>query len=111
MLKKSTQIKFQASLPMVIFKEDDWCISHCPILDVCSQGTTEKEAEKNLKEALHLFFISCCERGTLDEVLKECGFVPGKPLKFDDQTYDKSIIVNIPLFYKRTKESLSVCHA
>lgn len=110
-MKKATHIKFQASLPIVIFKEDDWYISHCPILDVCSQGTTEKEAEKNLKEALYLFFISCYERGTLDDVLKECGFVPGKPLNFDSQTFDKSININIPLFYKNTNKSLPLCHA
>ena len=111
MLKPFTQITFQARLPIVIFKEDNWYISNCPILDVCSQGSTKKEAEKNLKEALHLFFISCYERGTLDEVLKESGFIPGKPTKLDNQSFDKSININIPLAYKSTKEPLQLCHA
>jgi len=111
MSKTFTQIIFQARLPIVFLKEDKWYISHCPILDVCSQGSTKREAEKNLKEALYLFFISCYERGTLDDVLKECGFIPGKAVKFDDQPFDKSINVNIPLTYNNTNKSLQPCHA
>ncbi len=37
-------------------------------------GQTEKQAEKNLRESLCLFLTSCIERGTLEAVLKECGF-------------------------------------
>jgi len=41
---------------------------------VHSQGKTEVQAKKNLIEALSLFLESCHERGTLDAMLKECGF-------------------------------------
>ena len=33
-----------------------------------------EEAKKNIAEALFMFFRSCFERGTLDAVLKQCGF-------------------------------------
>jgi hypothetical protein len=40
-------------------------------------------ARENLIEALKLFLITCFEKGTLDIVLKECGFKPTKtPVKF-----------------------------
>jgi len=74
MLNKPIQINLSAKLPVDIHKEGKWFISSCHILDVHSQGHTKKEAVKNLKEALSLFFVSCYDRGTLDNVLKECGF-------------------------------------
>ena len=104
MLKSFTQITFQARLPIVFSKEDNWYISHCPVVDVCSQGYTKKEAEKNLKEELYLFFISCYERGTLDEVLKECGFIPGEAIESNKHSFDKSINVNIPFAYKKANK-------
>ena len=60
-----------------------------------SQGKTENKALENLIDALSLCFISCFERGTLFEVLKECGFAPAstKPRKRD---FDKYIDVPIP---------------
>lgn len=39
----------------VIEKEDDWYVSHCPELDVASQGKSVEEALKNLKEAVELY--------------------------------------------------------
>ncbi len=69
-------VQFSAKLPVKITKKRKWFLASCPILDVHSQGDTEKKARDNLKEALSLFFISCFERRTLDEVLKDCGFKP-----------------------------------
>ena len=63
-----------ARLPVDIKKKAKVYVSCCPILDIFSQGYTEEEAKSNLVEAVSLFFISCFERGTLDEALKECGF-------------------------------------
>lgn len=67
-------IKFEFRLPFDINQDGKWFIASCDILDVHSQGTTEKKALENLKEALKMFIESCFDRGTLDEVLKECGF-------------------------------------
>ena len=63
-------------LPARVRKKGKWFISSCPPLDVHSQGRTKDEAERNLVDALTSFFISCYERGTLDAVLHDAGFVP-----------------------------------
>jgi predicted RNase H-like HicB family nuclease len=36
-----------------------------------AQGRTVTEAKQNLIEAAQLFLISCIERGTLDQAMKE----------------------------------------
>ncbi len=67
---------FTVTLPFQLRKEDGVYLSCCPPLDVWSQGMTAKEARENLVEAVGLFISSCFVRGTLDSVLRECGFVP-----------------------------------
>jgi len=69
-------IDFKVKLPFKIQKRKKWLLASCPVLDIHSQGETEEKAKKNLAEAISLFLISCFERGTLDEVLKKCGFKP-----------------------------------
>jgi len=65
------EVLFSLQLPFKITKRAKWFLATCPILDVHSQGETEKKAKENLVEALSLFFISCFERRTLDAVLKK----------------------------------------
>jgi predicted RNase H-like HicB family nuclease len=67
---------FTVTLPFQLQKEGGVYLSCCPPLDVWSQGLTAKEARENLIEAVGLFISSCFVRGTLDRVLRECGFVP-----------------------------------
>ena len=40
----------------IIGKEGSWYVAHCPELDIASQGKSVKEARKNLKDAIELFF-------------------------------------------------------
>jgi len=40
----------------IIEKDGQWYVAHCPELDIASQGKSVKEARKNLKEAVALFF-------------------------------------------------------
>ena len=40
----------------VLTKEGEWFVAQCVEVDVASQGETEEEALKNLKEALELHF-------------------------------------------------------
>ncbi len=97
--------------PFVIHKKKKWFVASCPVLDVHSQGETEEQAKKNLGEALYLFFVSCFERGTLDEVLKKCGF------KFQHEKREKTLplmrkesFINVPIpFY--ISSHLNECHA
>ncbi|MFW6053138.1 MAG: type II toxin-antitoxin system HicB family antitoxin [Desulfosalsimonas sp.] len=102
-----THIEMTIKLPVSIKKKDKWFIASCPILDVFSQGKTESKARENLADALHLFLISCYERGTLDEVLKESGFRPAKKQKGRNfQEY-----MDIPLNFLSEQEQPRHCHA
>jgi predicted RNase H-like HicB family nuclease len=94
-------ITLNISLPIKVMKRrrPDVYQASCTILDVHSQGTSEQTAKKNLKEALSLFFASCIERGTLDAVLKDCGFAPvitNSGTKRSPSTSKKGY-VNVPL--------------
>ena len=50
-------------------------VSYSPELDLSSCGKTVKEAKKNLLEAVGLFLEETKKMGTLNEILKEGGFV------------------------------------
>jgi predicted RNase H-like HicB family nuclease len=69
-------VDFRVRMPVKVQKKKKWVLASCPVLDIHSQGETEEKAKKNLAEAISLFLISCFERGTLDAVLKNCGFKP-----------------------------------
>ena len=43
-------------LTAIIERDGDGYVSLCPELDIASQGATVDEAQRNLKEALELFF-------------------------------------------------------
>ena len=58
----------------VIKREDGWYIAHCPALDITTQGRTEAEAKRNLAEASELFVVSCFERGTFEQAMRELGW-------------------------------------
>jgi predicted RNase H-like HicB family nuclease len=64
-------VQAQFNLFGVVKRQGDWYIAHCPPLDITTQGRTLAEAKKNLVEASELFIVSCFERGTLDQALKE----------------------------------------
>ena len=65
----------KCNLPRALKKEEsDLYVSYCPVLDLYSQGGTEKEAKNNIIEAVGLFIQTACEAGTLKDVLADCGF-------------------------------------
>jgi predicted RNase H-like HicB family nuclease len=102
-------IKWRFDLFGHIKKQGKWFIAYCPPLDLSTQGKSENEAKKNLIEASQLFIISCLERGTLDQALKELGFVPvhgkqaGEPMPVGSFQFP----VPIPLIIQKQSE----CHA
>ena len=106
-------IVFDVKLPATVKKKKNAYLSCCPILDICSQGSSKNEALKNLSEALQLFLMSCHERGTLDEVLKECGFTPdnrkiARSAKPFPHKYES---LNVPLpFMIKNKGGAHRCH-
>ena len=72
----SSRIRLELAVPAEVREDGDHFVSFCPPLDVYSQGPSEEAALDNLVEALQLFVESCFARGTLDQVLKDCGFEP-----------------------------------
>jgi len=108
------RVNVKMTLPATVAKKGKWYVSSCPVLGVMSQGETEKKALENLVEALVLFLTSCYERGTLEKVLKQCGFrlenvtkkkpfVPG-PLPKNMHSVD----IPIPFLVERPAQG---CHA
>lgn len=70
------QVLVQATFQLfgVLKEEDGWHIAHCPPLDITTQGRTAEEAKKNLVEAADFFVVSCFERGTFEQALRELGW-------------------------------------
>jgi len=79
------KIAVQAELKLfgTLKHEDGWYIAYCPPLDITTQGRTQEEARRNLIEAAELFVISCFERGTFEQALRELGWhiVTGRAAK------------------------------
>jgi len=107
-MKQTADLTISFTLPIKIKKKGKWYISSCPALDVFSQGENPEQARANIKEALTAFFIGCMELGTLDAVLKECGFKP--EIKPDNHFISKDEYVNIPVHLFTSSERL-VCRA
>ena len=66
-------------------------VTGCPKLDLFSQGKTEEEAKRFLKEAIALWVEDCFERGTLEQALQESGFQKVHPT--DIRLGDEHIVV------------------
>ena len=107
------QIIISIDLPGMVKKSGEYYISSCPVLDVHSQGETQEKALKNLKEALTLFFASCFERGTLHEVLKNCGFKLIEKREFKIQPFPrkyKTLKIPLPFQAPQIRNPIQ-CHA
>jgi len=39
-------------LPVIITKEGKWFVAFCPLLDLATQGKTEKEVKENMKDLI-----------------------------------------------------------
>ncbi|MCA1989909.1 MAG: type II toxin-antitoxin system HicB family antitoxin, partial [Desulfarculus sp.] len=70
------QVQMILKVPVEVKKRGKWFVANCPVFDVVTQGEDIEKAKKNLGVALTLFLVSCFERGTLEEVLRQCGFRP-----------------------------------
>ncbi len=68
------RVRFKMDVPVDFHLEGDAWIASCPLLDVASHGANREEAQAMLGEALGAFLFTCYDIGTLDEVLRDCGF-------------------------------------
>jgi predicted RNase H-like HicB family nuclease len=66
--------KIDTKIPYFIRKEGNSFVAYSPALDIYSCGSTEKEADKRIKEAAEILIEELVEMGTLGEVLTECGW-------------------------------------
>ncbi len=58
-----------------VFRDGDVYAGLCPELSVSSFGDSPQEATNSLQEAGQLFLEGCASLGTLEEVLRESGFM------------------------------------
>ena len=75
LMEAMQQIEFTS----LIFKEGETFVSYCPELSVASCGDTVEEARRRLPGAVRLFLEESQRMGTLQDILREEGFVPRDP--------------------------------
>jgi len=46
-------MSIQVPLPIIISKENKWFVALCPILDIATQGKTEKEVKENMADLIN----------------------------------------------------------
>ena len=88
----ASRVRFELAVPAEVREGGDRFISFCPPLDVYSQRRAEETALDNLVEALQLAVESCYARGTLDRVLKDCGFEPDA----DPGSIEEQRLIRVP---------------
>lgn len=79
--KRHDKINVAGEIGILTFLDSDtnsW-VAFCKELDVSSSGNTEDRAISNCRQAIDLFFSSCLARGTLEQALKELGWVCENP--------------------------------
>ncbi|MHB8565619.1 MAG: type II toxin-antitoxin system HicB family antitoxin [Nitrososphaerales archaeon] len=47
----------QIPLPVLITKEGKWFVASCPVLDVATQGRTEREVKENISELINEYLL------------------------------------------------------
>ncbi len=105
------RVLFTVKLPVKFIKKRKWYVATCPALDVVTQGETKKKAKENLAEALLLFMETCLENGTLDTVLKQCGFRPAKRKLKKLARPPEYLNIPIPLISSTADHVANTCHA
>ena len=66
--------KIKAKLGVIFFREGKKFIAYSPAVDLSSCGNTFTQAKKRFAEALNVFFEETIKMGTLEDVLRDCGW-------------------------------------
>lgn len=93
----ANRIRIELSVPAEVRQDGSRFVSSCPPFDVYSQGPDEEAALVNLVEALQLFIESCLARGTLEQVLRECGFEPDTDPDLVEDGSEDGRMVRVPI--------------
>ena len=67
--------KVDIAVEAFFLKEGDIFVAYAPALNLATQGDSLQEANLAFDEALKIFIDEVMEMGTLEEVLRECGWV------------------------------------
>jgi predicted RNase H-like HicB family nuclease len=60
----------QVPLPILIAKEGKWYVASCPLLDIATQGKTEKEVKENMAELMNEYLTDPdTPKPSLDELM------------------------------------------
>lgn len=60
----------QVPLPILITKENRWFVALCPILDIATQGKTEKEVKENMTDLINEYLNDPdTEKPSLDDLM------------------------------------------
>jgi len=59
---------------VIVFKENETYVAHCPELDVSSSGESVEHAKEMLKTAIRLFIEEAEKMGTLGDILDEANY-------------------------------------
>jgi predicted RNase H-like HicB family nuclease len=90
-------VTFTVSFPIEVKKENSYFLASCPTLDIWACGKTQESAIESLKDTLQLFLTYCFDHGTLEMVLKGCGFTSlKKSLRHTSSSRLKEIDVPLP---------------
>lgn len=104
-------VKFEIGVPVEIFEGECAYIARCPVLNISTQGESRQHARENLIDAITLFLHTCFDMGTLDEVLKDCGFKPVQGVVQEEPAADDMNFINIPLPFMIPDNFPAVCRA
>ncbi len=55
-MEKSYRHNVPVSLPVIVSREGKWYVAACPLLDIATQGKTEKEVRDNMEELITEYF-------------------------------------------------------
>ena len=68
-------MKPRLKITIEFWREGNLYIARCPELDMVAQGSSQEGAKRNLFEVIQIQLEEMKELGTLEEFLKEAGFV------------------------------------
>ena len=103
-------IQFRVKVPFDLKQEGGWYIASCCLLDVHSQGHTDDQAVRNLIEAIQLFLETCYELGTLEQILKDCGFHAASKKAPPESGNERMLDIPFPALIANKKNAEACAH-
>lgn len=70
--------KFNAQLPVSVFKEGKHFVAYTSVLDLSTSGKTYEQAMNRFNEVVNIFFTELAKKGTTEEVLLSLGWEKAK---------------------------------